>query len=115
MEVSSEESHSREAWVPSIGRQDPKGREVVERVVNVKKAGSSEAELAEPPIELLDLLVEAEYIVQSVSPKVMCSMHMEERWNLGKLRMLVVDPPNGTLQRRQREWNSACQVDKTVP
>lgn len=40
----------------------------MERVVNVLKAGSSEAELAEPPIELPDLLVEVEHIVQSTSP-----------------------------------------------
>lgn len=65
MEVSSKESHSAEAGVPSVGRQHSKGRELVERVVNVKKAASSEAELAEPLIELPDLLIEAEHIVQS--------------------------------------------------
>ncbi|KAG0444005.1 hypothetical protein HPB47_014294 [Ixodes persulcatus] len=59
MEVSSEQSHSAETWVPAVSCQDPDERKVVKCMIDVEHTRNTTAVLTETLVELPGFLVDA--------------------------------------------------------
>ncbi|KAG0423558.1 hypothetical protein HPB47_000666 [Ixodes persulcatus] len=65
IEVPSEQSHSTETWVPSISRQDPGGRKVMECMIDVEQTRNTTAVLTETLVEPPGLLIDAAHAIQA--------------------------------------------------